>query len=132
MAAILVVAHGAAIAIVVIVDVPLWLKLIAGAALALNFLIDMRRTALLLTPESVVAIEIGSDDVLSVQARRGDWLECEVLGNTYVVSFLAILNLKQIDSGAVKRVVILPDSIAAEDFRKLRVWLRWKSTQQAA
>jgi hypothetical protein len=29
-------------------------------------------------------------------------------------------------TGASRRVVILPDSIDAEDFGKLRVWLRWK------
>ena len=79
-------------------------------------------------PDAVVAIEISSDDVLSIQTRRGGWIECEVLGNTYVMPFLSILNLKQIDGGAIRRCAILPDGIDAEDFRKLRVWLRWKRT----
>ena len=33
-------------------------------------------------------------------------------------------------SHALKRIVILPDSLDAEDFRKLRVWLRWKEETQ--
>jgi toxin CptA len=125
LAAILIVAHGAAIAAVVAVDMPLWLKLIAAAALILSLFLTVRREALLLTPDAAVALEISADDVLSIQTRRGEWLECEVLGSTYVMSFLSILNLRQTDGGATTRIVILPDSIAAEDFRKLRVWLRW-------
>lgn len=127
LAALLTAAHGAAIAIIVVVDMPPWLKLVAMAALALNFLFDIRRTALLLMPESVTAIEIAADDTLSIQTRRGEWIECEVLGNTYVVSFLTVLNLRERENGAVRRVVILPDSMEREDFRRLRVWLRWKA-----
>ena len=125
LAAILAVAHGAAIAAVVVVEMPLWLTFVVMVALIANLSLELRHASLRM-PDAVVAIEVSSDNVLSVQTRRGESLEYEVLGNTYVLSFLAILNLKQTDSGASKRVVILPDSIAAEDFRKLRVWLRWK------
>jgi toxin CptA len=125
--AILVAAHGGVITVVAIVGMPLSLELIAITALAVNLVADLRRTALLLTPDSVVAIEIGSDDTLSIQTRRGNWIsECEVLESTYVAAFLAIVNVREPEMGAVRHVVLLPDSIEAEDFRRLRVWLRWK------
>ena len=130
LAAILVIAHGAAIAAVALAGMPPWLQLIAIAALAANLMFEIRQTVLLRAPDAVVAIEIASDDALSIQTRRGDWIECEVLGSTYVIYFLAIVNLKEQGSGRVKRAVILPDSIDAEDFRKLRVWLRWKAERQ--
>ena len=126
LAAILLAAHGAAIAVIAVVSMPLWLQLSAIAALAASLTFNIRQAALLRSPDAVIAIEIASDNTFSIQTRRGDWLECEVLGNTYVSSFLTILNLRQTDNGAVRRAVILPDSIAAEDFRQLRVWLRWK------
>jgi toxin CptA len=127
LAAILVAAHGGVIAVVAIISVPLWLDLIAITALAVNLVAVVRRTALLLTPDSVVAIEIGSDDALSIQTRRGSWIsECEVLGSTYVAAFLAIVNVRDPETGAVRHVILLRDSIDAEDFRRLRVWLRWK------
>ncbi len=107
------------------VDIPFWIKAVAAAGLAGYWLIFIGRQSLLLTADSVVAIEIGSDNKLSVQTNRGEWDECEVLGSTYVTSYLTILNLRQSDRGT-RRIVILPDSINAEDFRKLRVWLRWK------
>jgi toxin CptA len=132
LAAILVIAHGAALAVIALVSVPLWLKVIAIAALAVSLVFEIRQTVLLRAPDAVVALEITSDDALSIQTRRGDWIECEVLGSTYVTYFLAIVNLKDQGSGRVKRAVILPDSIDAEDFRKLRVWLRWKRNAPAA
>jgi len=128
--AILVIAHGAAIAMVVLAGMPLWLDLIAIAALVANLVFVARQTALLRAPDAVLGLEITSDDKLSIQTRRGGWIECEVLGSTYVISFLTILNLKGIDSGRTMRAVIMPDSLDAEDFRKLRVWLRWKREPQ--
>ncbi len=64
--------------------------------------------------------------LLSVQTRRGDRVECDVLGSTYVQSFLTVLNLKSIPDGARMHAMILRDSIGAEEFRNLRVWLRWR------
>jgi toxin CptA len=122
---ILALAHGVAIAIMLFVSIPSWVKLIAAAGLTNHLLVVVRRQALLLTPDSAVAIVIGSDNKLSIQARHGEWREYTVLGDTYVASYLTVMNLEQIDSHAVKRVAILPDSVDAEDFRKLRVWLRW-------
>ena len=127
LAAILVFAHGAAMAMVALAGMPLWLELIAIAALVASLVFDVRQTALLRAPDAVIGLEITADDRFSIQTRRGGWIGCEVLGSTYVTSFLTILNLKVIDSGRNTRAVILPDSLNAEDFRKLRVWLRWAS-----
>ena len=123
--AILALAHGAAIAIVLLVSIPLWAKPIAAAGLTVHLFVVARRQALLLTPDSAVAIEISSDNKLSVKARHGEWSEYAVLGDTYVTSYLTVMNLKHTDTHEGKRVAILPDSVGAEDFRKLRVWLRW-------
>lgn len=128
--AILAAAHGGAIAVVVAVGMPPWLQWIAVTALVVNFTWDVRRSALLRSPDAVVAIEIAADDAFSIQTRRGGWIECKVLGSTYVTAFLSILNLEAQGSGGTRRAVILPDSIDAEDFRKLRVWLRWKRDPQ--
>lgn len=125
LAVILALAHGAAIAIVLLVSIPLWVQLFAAAILAVHLVVVVRRQALLLTPHSAVAIQISSDNKLSVQTRHGEWSEYAVLGNTYVAPYLTVLNLRHIDSRASRRVTILPDSLDAEDFRKLRVWLRW-------
>lgn len=124
----LLLAHGGAITIVLVVSMPLWLKLIAVTALVINLGFEMWRNALMRDADAVVAIGIAADNALSIQTRRGDWVDCTVRGDTYVASFLVVLNLRRLDNERRKIVVILPDAIDAEDFRKLRVWLRWKDS----
>jgi toxin CptA len=126
---ILTLAHIAALAVMLFVNIPLWVPLIAAAALAVHLLVVIRRQALLLTPDAAAAIEIRSDNTLAVQVRGGAWNEYAVLGNTYVSPYLTVLNLQQTDGHAVRRITLLPDSLDAEDFRKLRVWLRWKEAR---
>ena len=123
-------AHGAAIAAVVVVEMPQWVTFSAIAALFANLVVEIRH-ALLRMPDSVIAVEINSDNVLAVQLRRGGWRECDVLGSTYVASFLVILNLRETLSRNARRIMVLPDSMSADDFRQLRVWLRWKAGQPA-
>ena len=126
LAAILTAAHAAAAVLVMLLAVPLVLKLTAIAALAASLAWTVRKNALLRSCGSVTGIEIASDDTLSVRRRTGDWVPCAALGTTYVAGFVVILNVKELEGRRVQHAVVLPDSIDAEDFRRLRVWLRWK------
>ena len=126
LAAILVMAHCAAIILILLIGIPQWLQTGAIGILVASLAFYVRQVALLRSSSAVVAVEIASDDAFSVQTRRGDWLGCDVLGSTYVAPLLTVLNLRELENNSVRHVVILPDSLDAEDFRRLRVWLRWK------
>jgi len=126
LAAILLIAYGAAIFLIAVVNLPQWLQLIAIAILIASLVSYVRKTALLFSPEAAVAIEIASDDSLSIQTARGDWIACEVVDSTYVGSFLTVLNLRELNKRVVRHLIILPDSADGDEFRRLRVWLRWK------
>lgn len=130
LAGILTFAHGAAIAIMLTVDLPSAAKLIGAVILLVHLLVLVRRQALLLAADSAVAIEVSSDNRISVQTRSGAWKEYEVLGSTYAMPYLTVLNLRQHDSRASRRITLLADSLHADDFRKLRAWLRWKGDGQ--
>ncbi len=126
LAAIMVVAHAAAIALVLSVDLPLWMILGATALLCVQATIVVWRQALLRGQGAATAIEITSDHKLNLETRAGGWREYDVLGSTYVTPCLTILNLREPGNRRTRRIALLPDSLHAEDFRKLRVWLRWK------
>jgi len=100
LAAILLVAHTAAVAVLFLLNLPTW-TLVAGAAVLIC-------------------------NLLNAQSRSGKWSEYEVLNDTFVSAFLSVLRLKDVDGVAIRRIVILRDSIDREDFRQLRVTLRWK------
>ena len=84
------------------------------------------------TPDSALALEVSSDHQFSMQTRASGWSEYDVLGTTYVTPYLTVLNLRGHGERGARHVTLLPDSLHAEDFRKLRVWLRWKEDRANA
>jgi toxin CptA len=104
----------------------------------------LRRYALLRSPDSVMNIELSEDMICTLETRRGDRTIYTLLGSSFVAPYLTLLELKPLKrqesikppshSGRPKRwrgffgcsIVILPDALDAEQFRKLRVLLRWK------
>ena len=126
LAAILLLAYGAAITAVLMVDLPQWFKVVAIAVLFAQCVVVVRRRAFLLGADAATAIEVTSDHRMSVETRSSGWCEYDVLGSTYVTPYLTVLNLRRPGNRMAKHVALLPDSLNADDFRKLRVWLRWK------
>ena len=125
LAAILLAAHTAAVTIFLVLNLPTWMRLAVAAVLLCN-LVYVLNAVLLRSDDAVVAIEITSEHGINAQSRNGKWTEYEVLTDTFVSAFLSVLRLKEVDGVATRRMVILPDSIDREDFRQLRVCLRWK------
>jgi toxin CptA len=118
-------AHAGAIAILLSIDIPLAPALFASALLVFQWSIVVRRS-LMQAPDAPGAIEISSDHKLSMRTPLSGWCEYDVLGCTYVTTYLTIINLRQSGGRMARHVTLLPDSLNADDFRKLRVWLRWK------
>jgi toxin CptA len=71
-----------------------------------------------------VTLKINVKGELLLQ-QDGDWLEVKVLASSLVLPYLTVLNLKLPGRRWPLNIVLLPDSLDAQDYRKLRVWLRW-------
>jgi toxin CptA len=54
------------------------------------------------------------------------WRVVTVCPGSLVTPWICVLRLRT-DTGHVQNVLILPDSLHADDFRRLRVWLRWRA-----
>lgn len=114
--------HGLAAVAVLIADLPpLWQ---AGLLLALggSLLWHARQTTppLVLRGKADGSLERRSDDT---------WLRVELSASSTVLPRLTVLHIKE--QGSRRHLVILPDSLPAEDFRRLRVWLRWLGVKHA-
>jgi toxin CptA len=130
LAAILALGHGGVAALVLLLDIaPAW-QLGILALLIASLVYELRTTALLRSAKAVVALRISPDNVFSAQLRGGGWRDYEVLGSTYVTSALTVLILRAAGARRMQSVVLLPDSMAADDFRRLRTWLRWRPPPQ--
>jgi len=85
--------------------------------------------ALLRAPRSIVALETHDGSVL-VQTRKGEWLEGEVLGSSYVSPRVTLINFLPRGRWRVRHVILVPDNVDPQDFRHLRTWLRWKKGEE--
>lgn len=54
-------------------------------------------------------------------------MECAVLGTSYVSAYLTVLILQPVRHyWTLQSIVIVPDNVDAEEFRRLRIMLRWE------
>jgi toxin CptA len=58
--------------------------------------------------------------------KRGEgWQSVELLPSTMVTPWLSVLHWRE--GGRFRAFAILGDSLPAGDFRRLRIWLKWKA-----
>jgi toxin CptA len=123
--------HLAAAGLLWITPLPVLGKMLLTGAVAASLIYYMARDASLHAPHSIVALEVRDGGSVSLQTRRGDWLEGELLGSSYVSPLLTIVNFRPNGCWVTRRVVLVPDNVDAEDFRHLRTRLRWRGSDPA-
>ncbi|HKW37066.1 MAG TPA: protein YgfX [Burkholderiales bacterium] len=123
LAAALALAHGLALAAAGL-GLGGWPRWLAWTLILLSLGVTSAR-ALLRTTGQAVSLELHEDGRASWKNRLGRWQESRLGGSHFVSAVLAIIELKT-SPGRTKRVVIAADSVTPEDFRRLRVWLRWR------
>jgi len=105
---------------------PLWLVLPAMPALAVSLAFYLRRECLRLSNAAIVSVSLHHDCRCEFETKDGRRHEAALLGTSFVAPYLTVLNLKPADSRLGRHVVILPDNVDGECFRKLRVLLKWR------
>jgi hypothetical protein len=74
---------------------------------------------------STVSLELREDGRASWRNRDGRWHEGRLGRNHFVSAALVVLALEPGGRGQ-KWMILMEDSTSPEDFRRLRVWLRWR------
>lgn len=119
------VAHGAALLALVMLTVPVWVKFTLTVLLLLNLAYQLRRTAWLIAPSAVAAFRF-EDGAVLLDTRAGKQFTATLLANSLVTPYLTVLNVLPQGARLFRSVLVLPDSLDAESFRRLRVYLRWQ------
>jgi toxin CptA len=129
-------AHVLAISLLWPLTLPVAVKLAATAALVISLVIYLRNYALRNLPGSITSLALAEDMTCRLETRRGEYIACALLGSSFVAPYLTVLELRPLNATkwwhrfGGRSVVILPDAIGREDFRQLRVLLRWKWKEQ--
>jgi hypothetical protein len=102
---------------------------------ALQFLLGTLLGASLwyaLRPPEIVALRLSERAGLDCILSGGDRISVQIFPDSTAFSQLLVLRLRFGDTRRVKNLVLLPDSISSEQFRVLRLWLRWQTSEGAA
>ena len=110
--------------------------LVAGGAVLVSTIASWLAAALLLLVglsltrqqrlSPVTAIVLRGDGNIDIVGADGTVIEAAVHPHTLVLSFLVVLLYRQ--QGRLRSLVLPGDSLATEDFRQFRLWLRWQSS----
>lgn len=74
---------------------------------------------------SCVAFRLEDDDGIVLVLRSGRHVSGRVLQGSLVASYLVILNIALRDRRCMRSILVLPDAMSADSFRRLRVRLVW-------
>ncbi len=119
-------AHAGAAAIALLMPLPLWGR---SALLGLLLWSAWRVWSVHLGPggRRISEVLLRSDDVFEVTTAAGI-AEAQLLGAELVAPWLTVLRLR-LGGGACVSLVLLPDNVEAQAFRRLRVRLRHRLTR---
>ncbi|WP_137939680.1 protein YgfX [Chitinivorax sp. B] len=76
-----------------------------------------------LATDTITALQISSKDEVSIKCGEG-WQPVLILGDSVVTPLLTVLQVK--GSDRLHYLVLLPDQLEPDAYRRLRVWLRWR------
>jgi len=122
----------AAMAVVFALPVAPWTCPVAGTALLAWARYRIRGVALRCAPSSVRRLRVGGDRALHVFTADGRMLHGHVLASTFVGARLTTVVWRRDGSRWSRAEWVLPDMLPAEDFRRLRVQLRYSRSEVAA
>lgn len=111
--------HLLAGAAVLLADLPAWLAGLLLVAVAASLARAWR-------PPAPATLRCRADGSLALHAGD-DWQAVELLPDSLVLAWLAVLRYRRAGGRGTHALVILPDGLAADDFRRLRVWLKWRA-----
>ena len=123
--------HLGAIAALYPLDLALWAKLVIAIPVGISLVTTLCRHALLAGRSALVAVELHELDHAAVRTRDGIWHDARILETTYVSPILSVLNLRIPGRLLPCHILIVPDNVDPEDFRGLRVRLRWGYRKEA-
>jgi len=127
LAALIIVAHGAAALAAYIAAPGAMTALLAAMLLMLGVAAAWSR-ALLRNPGSIRALEIGAAQPV-VELATGERFTAEVAPRHYVSRFLVILPLV---SPFRRTLLVTGDMLEPDEFRRLRIWTLWNRLPRVA
>jgi toxin CptA len=124
LATMLLVAHSATLVALFQLSFPFWAKVSVALFVLFSLLYQLKRVAWLSEGTATVALKL-EGELIVMTTRGGALLTGRILSDSLVTPYLTVLNILPEGARFARSVIIMSDSLDAESFRQLRVWLKW-------
>lgn len=125
-------AHALSVLAVALLSLAWWIKLGALLALVASGWWYIRRCALLALPSAITGIELKGDATAALRTADGVWRDARLAPGAFAAPQMTVMKFRLDAARWPRFIVILPDMLAADDYRRLQVWLRWGGVARAA
>lgn len=132
LAVVLTLAHGAAGAALLLLDASIGWRVTALAVVAGALAATLHRGVLLNARQAIVAVQWDADGGWDVQTRDGRWRQARLMPGAFVTPVLCVLRFRFDDARRARHLVVMGDSLPADEFRRLRVQLTWRAARSHA
>jgi toxin CptA len=78
-------------------------------------------------PSQPLELKLHPDGSLACRNAASPWQPAKLLRRSVVNPWLSLLAYRLEEDGRTRVLTILPDSLDADAYRRLRVWLRWRA-----
>lgn len=117
--------HAAALASLVPLSLPSWLKIGAVIPLSWSALYGLRRHAWRTAAAAIAGVRLHADGSIELLRRGGAVEAAAVEPASTLLPFAIVIRVRYAERRGGCAVVVAPDALSAEQLRQLRVWLRW-------
>jgi len=124
-AAVLAAMHAAAAWVALSAPWPPACGLASALILLLHAAWGIRRHALLRASASITGLRLHGEDECELQPLAGERIRGRIDGSSFVLPWMIVLRVAVRGRYRLHSVVLLPDAMRADDFRRLRARLRW-------
>jgi hypothetical protein len=125
-------AHLLVASAVWLAPVPLVWALGCSLAISAHWVWAVRLHAWRSSAGALIDLELLDDCSVSAGSRAGLWEGYRIAGSSFVSRPLIILNLRSGSGWRTRGVPVAFDSLDADSFRRLSVWLRWRWREGAS
>jgi len=108
----------------VILKINGWITGLFASAMLANLFYVMRKHVLLTLPSSIQEAWLDEAGFWNLLYNNGQLDFGRINGDSYISPFLLVLNFTLLRNGRIKSLVLLPDMLSAQEWRRLRVFIR--------
>jgi toxin CptA len=125
LAFVLVLVHTGIGGLLLFMPLPYWMLGMLMACVLVSAVHAVRGHALRRNPRSVTSLRFHNREQVEIGRRDGSRQSGCILGSSTAGTLLTVLNIRLEQQRRPEHVVVTRDSLDDDEFRRLRVWLRW-------